>query len=330
MEPLRSRVARTLAVLALWATPTFAADEIHWTIMGPTAVTFDWRGSETTIRYGATAAYGQTATAAPALPTPFSSAGPFQEARLTGLLPNALYHYSIGSGPDHTFRTPPVRGTSGFTIFAQGDIGDASSYSELAPIQAMIAAGAPAFTLMLGDLTYGGTNSLTKVDAHFNDMMVWSRDAAYMPVWGNHEYEEGDDLRNYKGRFMLPNPQTSPGSPTAGSGVPVPGRSVVRNGFRNPMPHTRERAENGSAASYYGFDASPAPVAGSIRMSLPLCEVTSCDRYDPTSCVGVMIGRPCAGLKRLFGAIISAEASTCASYESGRCTAIWSPSKSAL
>jgi len=34
-----------------------------------------------------------------------------------------------------------------------------------------------------------------------------------MPAWGNHEWEPTDDLRNYKGRFDLPNPQTSPGSP---------------------------------------------------------------------------------------------------------------------
>ena len=36
-----------------------------------------------------------------------------------------------------------------------------------------------------------------------------------MPAWGNHEWDipATDDLRNYKGRFDLPNPQTSPGSP---------------------------------------------------------------------------------------------------------------------
>jgi len=36
-----------------------------------------------------------------------------------------------------------------------------------------------------------------------------------MPAWGNHEWDSsGDNLNNYKGRFDLPNPQTSPGSPT--------------------------------------------------------------------------------------------------------------------
>jgi hypothetical protein len=48
--------------------------------------------------------------------------------------------------------------------------------------------------------------------------MVWSQDAAYMPGWGNHEWDipTADDFRDYKGRFDFPNPQTSPGAPAAG------------------------------------------------------------------------------------------------------------------
>ncbi len=48
------------------------------------------------------------------------------------------------------------------------------------------------------------------------------------------------------------------------------------------------------------------------------------------SCEGTMIGRPCAGLRMLLVDIISTRASICDSMQSGRCTAIWSPSKSAL
>jgi hypothetical protein len=43
-----------------------------------------------------------------------------------------------------------------------------------------------------------------------------------------------------------------------------------------------------------------------------------------------MIGLPLAGERMLLVDIISARASTCASTDSGTCTAIWSPSKSAL
>jgi len=34
------------------------------------------------------------------------------------------------------------------------------------------------------------------VDRHFNDVMAWSQQAAYMPAWGNHEYENpaGEEL----------------------------------------------------------------------------------------------------------------------------------------
>ena len=48
------------------------------------------------------------------------------------------------------------------------------------------------------------------------------------------------------------------------------------------------------------------------------------------SCVGVASGRPCAGERMLFDESIRMRASACASALSGRWTAIWSPSKSAL
>src|SRR6266568_3231409 len=48
------------------------------------------------------------------------------------------------------------------------------------------------------------------------------------------------------------------------------------------------------------------------------------------SCEGTARGRPCAGDRMLRELSISTVASTCDSGESGMCTAIWSPSKSAL
>src|SRR6266508_3101590 len=48
------------------------------------------------------------------------------------------------------------------------------------------------------------------------------------------------------------------------------------------------------------------------------------------SCVGVARGRPSAGERMLFEDSISTRASAWASAERGTCTAIWSPSKSAL
>ncbi len=194
-----------------------AADEIHWTLMGQTAVTFDWRGTDTVIHYGLNPAYGQDVTAVSPNPMPYSSTGPFWEARITGLQENTLYHYAIGNGPDHTFRTPPPRGSSNFTISVEGDIGDSTSYSWVMPVQNGIAQQAPFFALLVGDLTYANDHGQAHVDTHFNNMMVWSRDAAYMPAWGNHEWDAStDDFRNYKGRFDLPNPRSAPGAPVLG------------------------------------------------------------------------------------------------------------------
>ncbi len=48
------------------------------------------------------------------------------------------------------------------------------------------------------------------------------------------------------------------------------------------------------------------------------------------SCDGLMIGLPLDGAKILLVLIINVCASTWASIESGKWTAIWSPSKSAL
>ena len=48
------------------------------------------------------------------------------------------------------------------------------------------------------------------------------------------------------------------------------------------------------------------------------------------SWVGTVMGRPVAGERMLFAESISTRASAWASADSGRWTAIWSPSKSAL
>ena len=193
-----------------------AADEIHWTLMGQTAVTVSWRGSESSVRYGLTSSYGQSAAGQTPTPLPFSSAGPFWEARITGLQENTVYHYSVGTGPDHTFRTPPPRGSSDFTLYTAGDIGDSTSYQWVMPNMRLIANDLPRFCLLVGDLTYANSHGQSHCDVHFNNVMVWSQDAAYMPAWGNHEWDSpgSDDLRNYKGRFDLPNPRSSPGAPT--------------------------------------------------------------------------------------------------------------------
>ncbi len=197
------------------ATRAHSADQIHWTFTGQASVTVHWRGGESVVRYGVTKKLDQTAGAVAPSHLPFSSDGPFREARITGLQESTLYYYSIGGGPTHSFRTPPRRGASNFTFYVQGDIGNRHDWERMPDCQSLIAAGRPEFVLCVGDLTYGNSVGQQGVDQHFNDVMKWSLDAAYMPAWGNHEWDEpeDDDLRNYKGRFDLPNPQSSPAAP---------------------------------------------------------------------------------------------------------------------
>ena len=211
---MSGRLALALG-LTLFATPALAADEIHWTMISPTAVSFDWRGTGNTLRYGLTTSYGLTATGQAPSIMPFSSAGPFWEAKLTGLQAGKTYHYSLDGGPDHTFQALPAAGSS-FTVYAEADIGS-SAYPSMAGVQSLIASGAPSFVLGIGDYGYTDDKGISAVDQHFNDVMTWSLDAAYMAIWGNHDWQDTtDDLRDYKGRFDLPNPQTSPGAPPLG------------------------------------------------------------------------------------------------------------------
>jgi hypothetical protein len=193
------------------------ADEIHFTYLSPNAVTFDWRGSAKEIRVGTTTSYTSKVLAKTPSPLPYSSSGPFWEARVDGLTPGTLYHYAIGAGADRTFRTPPAIGTSDFRVIVEGDIGDTTSYSRVGIVQQQIADKKPAFVLGVGDLTYANAHGQAHVDQHFNDVMKWSQEAAYMPIWGNHEWDKStDDLRNYKGRFELPNARASAGAPSLG------------------------------------------------------------------------------------------------------------------
>ncbi len=211
--PTATPTAVPTAVPTSTPTPT-SVDEVHYTLLSPTSVAFDWRGTATDIRYGLTTSYTDTVTATTPKPLPFSSAGPFREAVLTGLAPATTYQYSIGGGANQTFSTPPI-GSFRFAVI--GDIGDSVEYPDVATTQSQIAADNPAFVLMLGDLTYAEENGLASVDQHFNDVMAWSQSAAYMPVWGGDEWKGiVDDLRNYKGRFALPNQQASVGAPSVG------------------------------------------------------------------------------------------------------------------
>jgi hypothetical protein len=197
------------------------ADQIHFSIISRTAITFDWVGTVDSINFGSDANNLNTwvrATPSAHLPvtSPWvSDPGPYWEAKLTGLQQNSVYYYKIGSaGLVHTFRTPPPPGTAGFRVCTATDMQESSAAS--VAMFGQIAGFKPAFVLTTGDLTGAGPRlGQQEVVNRFHDAMVWSQSAAWMPVEGNHdwEYTKDDDLRTYKGRFDIPNPGTISSSP---------------------------------------------------------------------------------------------------------------------
>jgi len=194
---------------------TDTATEIHFTIISNTAVTFDWVGTANQVHYGTESGnLTSTATAVDSNILPVSSPwvsanpGPFREARLTGLMQGTTYYYKIGDdGVQHTFKTPPVPGTSDFVVVSVSDMH--YSGADMTAIMNDIAAVNPTVVIVPGDITGAKNTSQADCDIRFNDFMAWSQETPLMPAWGNHEWDTPtkDDMRNYKGRFDLPNPQ---------------------------------------------------------------------------------------------------------------------------
>ena len=85
------RIGLTAALLA-FAAVAHANDGVHWTVTGPTSVTFDWRGADSTLSFGLTTAYTRTVIARRPDPLPWSSTEHYWEAPISGLLPDTLYH----------------------------------------------------------------------------------------------------------------------------------------------------------------------------------------------------------------------------------------------
>jgi hypothetical protein len=196
------------------------ADEIHFSVINGTAITFDWVGSASFITFGTRQnRLNSKIKAAPPsfLPvtSPWSSEpGPYWEAKLTGLKENTTYYYKIGNkGEIHTFKTPPLPGKASFRVCFTSDVHENSK--ECAAMFKQIADLNPDLVLSTGDLTGAGPDGQKNVGERFHDAMVWSQNAAWMPAWGNHdwEYDTIDDLRSYKGRFDIPNPGTISSSP---------------------------------------------------------------------------------------------------------------------
>lgn len=196
------------------------ADQVHFTIINTTSVTFDWVGTTDEIMFGTTPARLDRIVSAkhpdflPVLSPWKSDPGPYWEAKLIGLKQNTTYYYSVGkAGEVHQFKTPPPPGAAGFKICLTSDMHENSK--ECIAMFSQIAGLKPDIVLTTGDVTGAGPDGQQEVAERFHDAMVWSQSAAWMPAWGNHdwEYKDVDDLRTLKGRFDIPNGGTISSSP---------------------------------------------------------------------------------------------------------------------
>jgi hypothetical protein len=196
------------------------ADQMHFSIISGTAVTFDWVGTSDHIVIGTRSrklnkTFNAEHPSFLPVTSPWTSdPGPYWEAKLTGLKQNTVYYYKIGDdGQRHEFKTPPLPGKAGFRVCFTSDMHERSK--ECLSMFSQIAGLKPDLVITTGDITGAGPDGQKNVDERFHDAMVWSQSAAWMPVWGNHdwEYDTIDDLRTYKGRFDIPNPGTISSSP---------------------------------------------------------------------------------------------------------------------
>ena len=193
-------------------------DEVHYSL-GPdgTSVVVHWRGQPTGLRLGRSQAYDRSLRGAVPAITPVDIAGPFREARVTGLTPGTSYHYRIGTGPDRVLTTSAQIGTPVRWV----DTGDtASTWCKpwMAGMHSLIARQTPDFVTHGGDISYANDCGQPAVHRFYNDIATWSQSAALMPSWGNHEYgaptaqapagTPQDSLANYKGRSAIPSAQT--------------------------------------------------------------------------------------------------------------------------
>lgn len=240
----RRRIALTAAlgvaavVLACFvaAQPAGAAaadtvDEIH-SAYGDDAGTqmwVFWRGAETALSYGTTAAYGSTATATPNPITPVDIAGPFLRVELTGLSPGTVYHYRIGdTGLDHQFKTAPTGdqpwvwddiGDTGTSYYAAGSAPGCNK-TWMPEVWQQIAADNPDVVTHGGDISYANECGQGAVHQFFEDIAPIATMRPMEFAWGNHEYSSPppsapsgtprDSMANYKGRTYIPNSQSTP------------------------------------------------------------------------------------------------------------------------
>jgi acid phosphatase type 7 len=173
----------------------------------PTSIAVRWRtdvATDSRVRYGA-APGSLTSTADNAAVTTE------HEVRLSGLTPDTLYYYSVGStttvlagdNSEHFFVTYPPAGTAAPTrIWVLGDSGTADANAQAVRNAYLNATGArhTDLWLMLGDNAYQNGTDAEHQNAVFNMYPTMLRKSVLLSTRGNHEV----DANAYYNIFSLP------------------------------------------------------------------------------------------------------------------------------
>jgi hypothetical protein len=190
-----------------------------------TEVVVSWRGAEPTLFWGADSSDDNQVTATRSAITPVDIAGPFYEARISGLTPGTTYHYKIGAtGTERVFHTAPANADD-FTAVVIADTEATICRTYQAQLFGLVAALDADMVLHHGDHAIANDCGVPAVHQYFLDLeTTLANGASFQPTWGNHEYgpptadappgTPRDTLANYKGRVAMPNAQTVPNDKT--------------------------------------------------------------------------------------------------------------------
>jgi hypothetical protein len=206
-------------IAAAWLLPATAFAAEPWGVRlgystpdATTTASLAWNtdtDDPTVVEYGTTTAYGMTVEGTS------SARGAdlryVHEANLTGLKPDTVYHYRVGSpggwSPDFTFRTAPADLCAPYSIVAMGDDrsdDDSGPSPRWNPILMESLSWKPLMVLNTGDLVRAGDEA--------KQWANWMRAsdpglglAAHLPTLGNHDDGPGDgDTAHYNMLFHLP------------------------------------------------------------------------------------------------------------------------------
>jgi hypothetical protein len=184
---------------------------------GPAEVRYSASGTEVS-------SAAATSRLVPAATTGFSFDYYQHEARLTGLMPAAIYTYDpFVSGVDVTpdtgsFRTAPPRGSGSVTFIAFGDSGTNSAPQH--QLASLMSADTFDIALHTGDITYGTTTGIGDAsyrgyeDWFFAVYRGWLPSHPFFSAEGNHDSRPSNDNgAAYLDMFSLPDNGASPQYP---------------------------------------------------------------------------------------------------------------------